>query len=102
MVMFLCCFLLTVPYAVLAGWAPVPRPSKPVVHSGSQRGSGKVATPEDLQLNPPGVVVVVVGGGGRALCVGLTVGVMSHLEQTRHVTHVANAGGGLMDEQTLL
>lgn len=99
LVMFLCCFLLTVPYAVFAGWAPVPRPSRPVVHLGSgnpRRGSGKVATPEDLQLNPQG------WGWVGVLCVGLTVGVMSHLEQTRHVAHVANASGGVMGEQTSL
>lgn len=57
-----------------------------------------MATPEDLQLNPQGWL----GWGAGVLCVGLTVGVMSHLEQTRHVTHVANAGGGVMDEQTPL
>lgn len=64
----------------------------------SQRGSGKVATPEDLQLNPQGWWYWWVGG----LCIGLPVGVMSHSEQTRHVTRLANAGGGVMDEHTAL
>lgn len=51
-------------------------------------GQWEGGDPTGLLAQPPGVVVVMVGGGG--LCVGLQEGVMSHLEQTRHETHVAN------------
>lgn len=62
-------------------------------------GQWEGGDPRGPSVQPPGVVVVV-GGGGGVLPAGLTVGVMSHLAQTGHVTHVANAG--VTDEQTSL